>query len=417
MGTVLAALRDDLDFQPSPVPDRPGLMVRDPLRYSDVALILPLPLVRCLTCFDGAHSVADLHAVVLQETGRLDLVDAADELVRALSDAGFLDDEAFRRLRAARRDAFARAPLRTAAFAGDGYPHDRVKLAQTIETWMRAPPPPAMGAAMELPPAPGPSLPILAIAAPHVSPIGGVASYGAAYRALGPELADRTFVILGTSHYGQPNRFGLTRKPFQTPLGQAVTDVALVDWLERAAPDAVDVEDYCQAVEHSIEFQVLFLQALFGPSVKILPILCGPFWGPVSGHIPEDDPGVARVLDSLGRLRTATDAELVWVLGVDMAHVGRRYGDDWDARPHDGRMDEVAARDRARLERVVAGDAGGFWKVVHERGHDDLKWCGTSPLYAFLHAHPRARGRILHYDQWTIDEKSIVSFAAVAFSG
>jgi predicted class III extradiol MEMO1 family dioxygenase len=79
-------------------------------------------------------------------------------------------------------------------------------------------------------------------------------------------------------------------------------------------------------------------------------------------------------------------------------------------------MNEVAARDRARLERVVDGDADGFWDALHERGRDDLNWCGSAPLYTFLRAHPGVRGRILDYDQWNIDEQSVVSFAALAFS-
>ena len=41
--------------------------------------------------------------------------------------------------------------------------------------------------------------------------------------------------------------------------------------------DAVTVEDYCHAVEHSIEFQVLFLQHRLSPGVRVVPILCGPF--------------------------------------------------------------------------------------------------------------------------------------------
>ena len=40
----------------------------------------------------------------------------------------------------------------------------------------------------------------------------------------GPEHRDRTFVILATSHYGEPEKFGLTRKNFRTPLGEAPTD-------------------------------------------------------------------------------------------------------------------------------------------------------------------------------------------------
>ena len=35
------------------------------------------------------------------------------------------------------------------------------------------------------------------------------------------------------------------------------------------------MEDYCHAVEHSIEFLVVFLQHLFGSDIRILPVLCG----------------------------------------------------------------------------------------------------------------------------------------------
>jgi AmmeMemoRadiSam system protein B len=106
---------------------------------------------------------------------------------------------------------------------------------------------------------------LLGIAAPHVSPDGGYESYRAAYAALAPQLKDRTFVVLGTSHYGEPERFGLTRKPFITPLGTAETDCEMADRLAAEAGPAANMEDYCHAVEHSIEFQVLFLQHVFGP--------------------------------------------------------------------------------------------------------------------------------------------------------
>ena len=54
-------------------------------------------------------------------------------------------------------------------------------------------------------------------------------------------------------------------------------------------------------------------------------------------------------------------------------------------------MAEVADRDRQRIARVLESDAGGFWSLVQEK-HDDLKWCGSSPLYTFLKALPgRAR--------------------------
>src|SRR5580700_817441 len=71
--SMLARLRPTLDFMPSPVPDKPGLLIRDPFRFSDATLILPPALVACLEFFDGSHSELDLRAYLVQITGDLDV--------------------------------------------------------------------------------------------------------------------------------------------------------------------------------------------------------------------------------------------------------------------------------------------------------------------------------------------------------
>jgi hypothetical protein len=85
------------------------------------------------------------------------------------------------------------------------------------------------------------------------------------------------------------------------------------------------VEDYCHAIEHSIEFQVVFLQHVFGPNIRILPVLCGSYLRSIyEGGLPEDDDGVRRILGTLGEMGAREDGKLLWVLGVDMAHMGQR---------------------------------------------------------------------------------------------
>ena len=176
------------------------------------------------------------------------------------------------------------------------------------------------------------------------------------------------------------------------------------------------LEDYCHAVEHSIEFQVVFLQYLYGPRVRILPVLCGAFSaGAEAGRLPEASDSVARFVGALGEIAARESRRLCFVLGVDFAHVGRRYGDRRAARAYEGPLATVAERDDARVDQIVAGDAQGFWNLVLERGDDDLKWCGSSPIYTFLRAVPQARGHRLGYEQWNIDDASVVSFGALAF--
>jgi AmmeMemoRadiSam system protein B len=327
-----------------------------------------------------------------------------EHLRGTLSTSGFLEDETYHRFRESRHRAFAEAPRRDPAHAGSAYPWDVDALRAMLDGYLA-----------EAGPAPAASGGLLGIAAPHVSPEGGWRSYAAAYRALGPDLKDRTFVVLGTSHYGEPDRLGLTRKAFLTPYGVTSVDEPLVDRLAARGGAAVRMEDYCHSVEHSIEFQVIFLQHLYGPQVRVLPILCGPLSGRRGGggH-PEDEPRVAGFVDALAEMAAAERERLVWVLGVDMAHIGRRYGDEEPARADEGALRGVAERDRERCRRLCEADAGGFWRSVQENG-DDLRWCGAAPLYVFLRAAAPKGGELLRYEQWNIDDQSVVSFAGMAF--
>ena len=188
-----------------------------------------------------------------------------------------------------------------------------------------------------------------------------------------------------------------------------------MDWLEARGGKGVRMEDYCHSFEHTVELQVIFLQHVLGPGVKILPVLVGPFAHSIyEGGNPEDDDKVKTFFDALSELREREGDKLFWVMGVDMAHMGARYHDRFAAVAGEGRMQEVSERDERRIERINALDAGGFWDLVRQ-GQDDLKWCGSSPFYTFLKTAPKARGELLKYEQWNIDENSVVSFAGMGF--
>lgn len=404
MAETLPRLRMNLDFMASPMEDRPGLLIRDPYQYSNATLIIPPMLVEVLQYFDGQSTELDLRKALVELTGDLAVGDLERHLIDSLGNAGFLDNEIYESLREARHREFAQAPVREAGHAGAAYPGDAAELRALFSSYLEGETTPALSGRL------------CGIAAPHVSPEGGWESYRDAYRALPGDFAERVFVVLGTSHYGEPDRFGLTRKDFRTPYGDARTERSLVDHLAGQAPEAVEMEDYCHANEHSIEFQVAFLQHVYGPQVRILPILCGPYARSLyEGGLPEDTEGVRRFLGALGELQAKREHELAWVLGVDMAHIGRRYGDPFAAQAHEGEMLSVSALDKVRIEAIEQGDAAGFWDQVQDN-HDPLKWCGSAPLYTFLKAVPAARARLLRYQHWQIDPQSVVSFAAMAFT-
>ncbi len=406
MSSVLPRLRSGLDIMPSPVPDRPGLLVRDPFRYTETMLLIPPHWAVALACFDGQQTELDLQALLTRRTGQLVFSADVGKFVETLRSQGFLETEEFYEMRDRRQAEFREAAERRPVHAGAAYPEDAAGLQQTLAEYFRS--------SDSQPPAPGPRPPI-ALAAPHVSPMGGWNCYAAAYRRLGSELRDRTFVLLGTSHFGPPEKFGLTKKPYVTPLGAAEVDTALVDWLARRAPQAVILEDYCHAIEHSIEFQVVFLQYAMGAPVKIVPILCGPFAASLATEAPpESEDAVRSFFEALGEMAAAHGERLFWLLGIDLAHMGARYGDRFEATAGQGLMVEVSERDNERLARACAGDASGFFDLV-KGNSDDLKWCGYPPLYTFLRSVPGLRGHVLRYEQWNIDPQSVVSFAGLEF--
>src|SRR5207237_10924197 len=80
----------------------------------------------------------------------------------------------------------------------------------------------------------------------------------------------------------------------------------------------------------------------------------------------------------------------------------------------EGRLGALAAQGREACARRVGGDLEGFWSDLSRDG-DPLRWCGASPLYTLGAAVRPAAGALLHYEQWNIDEHSVVSCGAIAF--
>jgi hypothetical protein len=391
---------------PSPEPEQPGLLLRDPFKYTEQMLLIPPLLAYGLRCFDGEQTTLDLQAYLSRLAGQFVPRHAIEGLLKTLQSNGFLLTEEFAELQHRCHADFAAAAMREAAHADAGYPAEPRELRRTFDQYLQA----NVGEAES---------PIIGLAAPHVSPWGGADCYAAAYGRLRGQAAEqarhKTIVLLGTSHYGQPERFGLTRKRFSTPLGTLQPDLGAIDWLAKRAGQAVVMEDYCHAIEHSLEFQCVFLQQVLGHEFKILPILCGPFWQALqAGEPPERDDQVNRFFEALGELAERRAKDIFWVLGIDLAHVGRRYGDELGAQSGRGAMLEVKAQDHKRLRLACAGQTEAFIEDVYPE-QDRLKWCGFPPLYTFLQAVPRARGEVLRYDQWNIDEESVVSFAALEF--
>jgi hypothetical protein len=117
-------------------------------------------------------------------------------------------------------------------------------------------------------------------------------------------------------------------------------------------------------------------------------------------------------LDALRGL-LCDSGETLFLAGVDLSHVGPKFGDQLTAQALQA---ETEAHDRALLGCLATGDAEGFWRESI-RVRDRYHVCGFGALATLLEVHPPSRGELLHYEMWhEAPTRSAVSFAALCFT-
>ncbi len=381
--------------------------LRDPAGFTDQIAVLPAPLLDLVSLFDGLHSVEEMRQILKERHGEAPSIEQIAAVIERFDEAGFLDSDRFRDRRRALEDAFRRNPVRPAAHAGGAYAGEPAALRAQIDRFFPGPDGP--GTAID-----GEARQTRALLAPHIDFHRGGSTYAWAYKEVLERSDADLYVIIGTCHAGMPDPFAVTLKPYDTPLGAVPVDRDFYQALSRRAGQDLLASEPAHRAEHSIEFQAVMLQHLVAPrrSFTILPVLASYLHEAVwTRGDPEADPRVPRFVDALSDTLAASERRVCLIAGVDLAHVGPRFG---DPEPNTDRSLALVERaDRAMLDSVVAGDARGFFaSVAFDR--DARRICGLSPIYTLLRLVPEAQGRLLRYTQWP-DPEGAVTFCAVSF--
>ena len=393
------------------------IALRDPAGFTDQIAVLPAALLDLVSLFDGEHSVEMIRGILQRRHGEAPTTAQIAEVIERLDAAGLLEGERFERRRRGLEDAFRRSPIRPAAHAGGAYAADAVALATQIDGFFSAPGGPGLPAHRDFSshPVASPSAAApKAILAPHIDFHRGGPTYAWAYREVLERSDADLYVVLGTCHAGMADPFAVTLKPYDTPLGPVAVDRDFYEALGRRAGQDLLASEPAHRAEHSIEFQAVMLQHVLGRRrpFTILPVLASylheALW---TAGDPEADPRVPRFLDALGETVQGSARRVCLIAGVDLAHVGPRFGDP-EANTA-ASLAEVERADRAMLEAVVAADARAFYEGI-AADQDARRICGLSPIYSLLRVLPEARGRLLRYSQWP-DPDGAVSFCAVTF--
>ncbi|MGH7930023.1 MAG: AmmeMemoRadiSam system protein B [Candidatus Binatia bacterium] len=392
------------------------VLLKDPLNFARPLVFSPVGYF-ILSHLDGQHSFIDIQQTFSKQFGHALLADELKDFVETLDRHYYLQGARFTAYRNSLVDEFRRRPTRAAAHIGGVYKAEPADLKGQLDGFFTAPKGPGW-------PKRDNQAPPKAIVAPHIDFHRGGPAYAWAYKTLAESDGADLFILLGTSHCGGQTPFILTLKDFETPLGLVQTDKDFVTQLQQRCSEDLFADEYLHRGEHSLEFQVLFLKytaqlrALLAGKperpFKIVPILVSSFHSMILRQmLPERDGAVLTFLSALGELARAEKRQVCFVTGVDLAHVGREFGDREPIT--EGFLKWVETEDQKLIERLAALDAPGFFHEI-AKDQDKRKVCGFAPLYALIHLLDGAKANQLKYSQaYTAETGSAVTFTSMIF--
>jgi len=382
--------------------------IKDP-QNSDIApLVVSELALYIMTFFDGNNSIDSVIATLKEKYGKeIERADL-DSLVNMLDNSLLLENENYINHQQLIENNFFNSETRKAYLSGLSYPESKEKLNNLLDDFFEK--------AGKILPQKNENEILRGLVSPHIDFTRGGTSYAVAYREILNKTNADTYLIFGTTHYAQnDNPFILTRKPFSTPLGTIDTDTEFLDRIEDKCKWDLYEGEIFHRTEHSIEFQVVFLQHILKEkNFKIIPVLCNSFHQFVgNGSSPFEDKKISTFLTELKKIIDSYGDSVVVIAGVDLAHVGPKFGDKDQVDKKT--LSWIRDRDAISLEYTEKIDAEGFYRSVEEE-KDKRKICGLSSIYSMLKVTDASYGTILDYDNaLEEDTGSVVTFASAGY--
>jgi AmmeMemoRadiSam system protein B len=295
----------------------------------------------------------------------------------------------------------------------DCYPSDPVKALAFFRD--------AFASCPALPPAPKKSA-LVGVVTPHIDFRVSRRSYAAAFRPLlEAPLAD-AYIILGVGHRSHLE-WNFDRRDYVTPLGRATCATELVDALAAEADPARHFFHQAHDGEHSIEFALLWLQALhqLHPAkrakekpVRFVPLLCGGMQNYVDGLTDWDDlADFHRLSRALADVFKAFPPKktLRMIVSIDGCHLGPRFQHPFRVTPT--LLKATAVWEEMLWARAAQGDARQFLDWFRAEGNERY-FDGVGALALLLAA---GAGKFAiqrtFYEQWfTERDASAVTFSS-----
>lgn len=398
----IPGIRRDLDIIPVEHNGGKYLFFHDMLGYTTQNFALNISVSPVLSMFDGHRNVVDIYQTLSGNgTEKADIL----RFVQLLDSHYILYSQNFRVHKEKTETDFEKSDTRPAVCSGHSYPADENSIRQQFDEAFRHSNDVQVNRAS-------------ALYAPHIDPRVGMSSYVKAFAPI-RNLTPKRVVLLATSHYAglyddlyENFPYIVSRKNFATPLGTIRNDRSFSDLLIKKGKElGISGNDRAHRIEHSIELHLIFLKYLWSHDFILVPILINSFQEMLymeNGSLGNQVENLAAFL----RNRFRGDDETLFLVSGDLAHFGKKFGDD---QPASNYFDEVKNFDKRFLHYASEGSPGKLLKTMQE-SLDRYRICGFPPLLTYLKAFPNQEGEILSYDLWDERERdSAVSFGSVLF--
>jgi AmmeMemoRadiSam system protein B len=403
-------LRTDIDIFPTDVSGEPAFCIRDPINLADRMFFVPPPTLFIISLFNGRNPFLDIQAVFKQKYGVLVPEDKLKELAHNFDKNFFMDNERYRAQKLKKEEEFKKSPVRKAILAGRSYEPEPEKLKQQIDQYFKAIGKPDSFNKEKR------SESLKGIIAPHIDFSRGEPCYAWAYKKIMESEPADIYLIFGTSHAPSKSPFILCRKKFLTPFGELEVDQEFVDIMEAECSYSLFDDEKNHQNEHSIEFQLIFLQYLLEgkKDIKIVPVLCSSFHNIVTnGESPLFNSQIVEFIKAVKKAISSTKKKIFMIASADLAHIGHQFGDNF--KIDHSIMSWVEKEDLAMLKTLEDFNLNGFYNSVYHDG-DKRKICGFPPIFTMLQVMDSGIGKLLKYEKW-VDTRgeAAVTFAGMAF--
>ncbi len=407
MNKALPGIRHDIEVIPTEYQGERGFLVRDHLGLISQPILLKGDILNFVRLLDGKRSIRDIQSFLMRQQGGA-LVDSREiaALAEKLDSVYLLNSERYQEAKARLIADYSHETVRKAAFAGSAYPDDEKELSEYLDSILETARVPESS---ENPSSGETDFRVRALIAPHIDIEIGKSIYARAYNSIRRSSPKRV-LLLGTDHHLQECYFSISTKKFETPFGAVETDKEAAEKMKKAGKSAVAPSDITHRNEHSLEFQIIFLQHLFKEPFTIIPVLCGSFMPLTKVYRrPREAPGVGQVLEIIEELVSESPETLV-TAGVDFSHIGPKFGHQRTAADM---MAEAEQHDKRLIQAILDGDAEELWNETR-RVEGEYNVCGFGALSCLLEVMPDSKGTLLGYEFWNEEPTlSAVSYAAI----